>query len=67
MSQTNKPDNVLRQVAVQIEQISNNREQSNVAASTAMLAGLVLIDTPPTEVRRILSSASALTPTESPP
>lgn len=42
LSQTNKPDNVLRQVAGQIEQISDNRQQSNVAASTAMLAGLVL-------------------------
>ena len=42
LSQTNKPDNVLRQVAVQIERISDHRSQSNVAASTAMLAGLVL-------------------------
>ena len=42
LTQTNNADNVLRQVARQIETISDNREQSNVAGSTAILAGLVL-------------------------
>lgn len=35
-------ENLLRQIAEEIEQISNSREQSNVAASTAILEGLVL-------------------------
>ncbi|NCS80040.1 MAG: DUF4351 domain-containing protein, partial [Microcystis aeruginosa K13-07] len=33
---------LLRQIAQEIEQISDSREQSNLAASTAILAGLVL-------------------------
>ncbi len=42
LSQTENRENLLRQIGQQIEQISNRREQSNVSASTAILAGLVL-------------------------
>ncbi|MBZ8182964.1 Rpn family recombination-promoting nuclease/putative transposase [Oscillatoria salina] len=42
LSQTNNPNNTLRQVAGEIEKISDNRQQSNVSASVALLAGLVL-------------------------
>ncbi|MGF1674701.1 MAG: Rpn family recombination-promoting nuclease/putative transposase [Rivularia sp. (in: cyanobacteria)] len=42
LSNTPNPENVLNQVAKQINGISDNRTQSNVAASTAILAGLVL-------------------------
>ena len=42
LSQAENRVNLLRQIAQRIEQISARREQSNVAASTAILAGLVL-------------------------
>lgn len=42
LSQTENRENLLRQIGQQIEQIGNRREQSNVSASTAILAGLVL-------------------------
>ncbi len=42
LSQTEDHSRTLREVAQRIEQIENRREQSNVAASTAILAGLVL-------------------------
>ncbi|MCJ8281784.1 MAG: Rpn family recombination-promoting nuclease/putative transposase [Rivularia sp. ALOHA_DT_140] len=42
LSSTPNPENVLNQVAAQINEISDNRTQSNVAASTAILASLVL-------------------------
>ncbi|MEC4892252.1 MAG: DUF4351 domain-containing protein [Oscillatoria sp. PMC 1051.18] len=42
LSQTNNPNNTLRQVAGEIEKISDRRQQSNVSASVALLAGLVL-------------------------
>ena len=42
LSSTPNPENLLNQVAAQINEISDNRTQSNVAASTAILAGLVL-------------------------
>ncbi|MDJ0577784.1 MAG: DUF4351 domain-containing protein [Xenococcaceae cyanobacterium MO_234.B1] len=42
MSQTEDRSRTLREVAQRIEQIENRREQSNLAASTAILAGLVL-------------------------
>jgi predicted transposase/invertase (TIGR01784 family) len=42
LTQTENRENLLRQIGQQIEQIGNRREQSNVAASTAILAGLVL-------------------------
>ncbi|ACB52801.1 unknown [Crocosphaera subtropica ATCC 51142] len=42
LAQTQDQENLLRQIAQEIEQISDSREQSNVAASTAILAGLVL-------------------------
>ncbi len=42
LSQTEDQGRTLREVAQRIEQIENRREQSNLAASTAILAGLVL-------------------------
>ncbi len=42
LSQTEDRSRTLREVAQRIEQIENRREQSNLAASTAILAGLVL-------------------------
>ncbi len=42
LSQTDNSTQVLRQVAQEIDKISDPRVQSNVAASTAVLAGLVL-------------------------
>ena len=42
LAQAEKQENLLRQIAQEIEQISDSREQSNLAASTAILAGLVL-------------------------
>ncbi|MBW4506871.1 MAG: Rpn family recombination-promoting nuclease/putative transposase [Scytonematopsis contorta HA4267-MV1] len=42
LSQTDNRAQVLQQVAIEIEQIADQRQQSNVAASTAILAGLVL-------------------------
>jgi predicted transposase YdaD len=42
LAQAEEQENLLRQIAQKIEQISDSREQSNLAASTASLAGLVL-------------------------
>ena len=42
LGQAEEQENLLRQIAQKIEQISDSREQSNLAASTAILAGLVL-------------------------
>lgn len=42
LSQTNDQTQVLRQVAQMIDQLPNPRVKSNVSASTAILAGLVL-------------------------
>jgi len=42
LSQTNNPEETLRQVAQQIEQISDKQIQSNVAASTAIISGIAL-------------------------
>jgi predicted transposase/invertase (TIGR01784 family) len=42
LSQTEQPAEVLREVARQVETISDKRLQSNVAAATAVLAGLSL-------------------------
>jgi len=42
LSQTDNPEETLRQVAKQIEQISDKQLQSNVAASTAIISGIAL-------------------------
>jgi predicted transposase/invertase (TIGR01784 family) len=42
LSQTNNPEETLRQVAQQIENIADKRVQSNVAASTAIISGIAL-------------------------
>lgn len=42
LSQSENRENILRQISQQIEEISDRREKSNLAASTAILAGLVL-------------------------
>lgn len=42
LSQTNNPEETLRQVAKQIEQITDKQIQSNVAASTAIISGIAL-------------------------
>jgi len=42
LSQTDNPEETLRQVAKQIEQISDKQVQSNVAASTAIISGIAL-------------------------
>jgi predicted transposase/invertase (TIGR01784 family) len=53
LSNTPNPEQILNQVASEINEISDNRTQSNVAASTAILAGLVLNKD---LIRRILRS-----------
>ena len=42
LSQTNNPEETLRQVAKQIEQITDKQIQSNIAASTAIISGIAL-------------------------
>ena len=42
LSQTNNPEETLRQVAKQIEEITDKQVQSNVAASTAIISGIAL-------------------------
>ncbi len=42
LSQSENRENILRQISQKIEDIPDRREKSNVAASTAILAGLVL-------------------------
>jgi predicted transposase YdaD len=42
LSQTNNPEETLRQVARQIENITDKQIQSNVAASTAIISGIAL-------------------------
>ncbi len=42
LSQTDNPVKILEQVALKIEDIEDNQEKSNIAATTAILAGLVL-------------------------
>ena len=42
LSQTDNPEETLRQVAKQIEQITDKQVQSNVAASTAIISGIAL-------------------------
>ena len=42
LSQTRNPENTLRQVAQQIENIADKQVQSNVAASTAIISGIAL-------------------------
>jgi len=42
LSQTDNPEETLRQVAKQIENITDKRVQSNVAASTAIISGIAL-------------------------
>ncbi|MFM7601465.1 MAG: Rpn family recombination-promoting nuclease/putative transposase, partial [Pseudanabaena sp.] len=42
LSQTNAPEETLRQVARQIENIADQQLQSNVAASTAIMSGIAL-------------------------
>ncbi|MCA6604686.1 MAG: Rpn family recombination-promoting nuclease/putative transposase [Pseudanabaena sp. M090S1SP1A06QC] len=42
LSQTNNPEETLRQVAKQIEQITDNQLRVNVAASTAIISGIAL-------------------------
>ncbi|MFM7603244.1 MAG: Rpn family recombination-promoting nuclease/putative transposase, partial [Pseudanabaena sp.] len=42
LSQTDNPEETLRQVAQQIEQITDKQVQSNVAASTAIISGIAL-------------------------
>ena len=42
LSQTTAPEETLRQVARQIEQITDKQLQSNVAASTAIISGIAL-------------------------
>jgi predicted transposase/invertase (TIGR01784 family) len=42
LSQTNAPEETLRQVARQIENITDKQLQSNVAASTAIISGIAL-------------------------
>ena len=42
LSQTNDAEETLRQVAKQIEQITDKQVQSNVAASTAIISGIAL-------------------------
>ena len=42
LSQTNAPEEILRQVAKQIENIADKQLQSNVAASTAIISGIAL-------------------------
>jgi len=42
LSQTNDPEETLRQVARQIDNIADKRVQSNLAASTAIISGIAL-------------------------
>ena len=42
LSQTNNPEETLRQVARKIENIADKQVQSNVAASTAIISGIAL-------------------------
>ena len=42
LGQSKNRENILRQISQQIEDISDRREKSNLAASTSILAGLVL-------------------------
>jgi predicted transposase/invertase (TIGR01784 family) len=42
LSQTDNPEETLRQVARQIENINDQQVQSNVAASTAIISGIAL-------------------------
>nr|WP_231662380.1 hypothetical protein [Pseudanabaena sp. 'Roaring Creek'] len=42
LSNTNNPEETLRQVAQQIENITDKTTQSNVAASTAIISGIAL-------------------------
>jgi predicted transposase/invertase (TIGR01784 family) len=42
LSKTNNPQDVLEQVARRIDKIADRGQQSNIAASTAIIAGLVL-------------------------
>jgi predicted transposase/invertase (TIGR01784 family) len=42
LSQTHNPEDTLRQVAKQIENIADKQVQSNVAASTAIISGIAL-------------------------
>jgi len=42
LSQTNNPEDTLRQVSKQIENIADKQVQSNVAASTAIISGIAL-------------------------
>jgi predicted transposase/invertase (TIGR01784 family) len=42
LSKTNNPQDVLEQVAKKIDKITDRGQQSNIAASTAIIAGLVL-------------------------
>ena len=42
LSKTNNPQDVLEQVAKRIDKIADRGQQSNIAASTAIIAGLVL-------------------------
>ena len=42
LSKTSNPEETLRQVAKQIENITDKRVQSNVAASTAIISGITL-------------------------
>jgi predicted transposase/invertase (TIGR01784 family) len=42
LSQTDNPEETLRHVAQQIEQITDKQVQSNVAASTAIISGIAL-------------------------
>lgn len=42
LSQTNNPEETLRQVAKQIDNIADKQIQSNVAASTAIISGIAL-------------------------
>jgi predicted transposase/invertase (TIGR01784 family) len=42
LSQSENRENILKQISTQIENITDRREKSNLAASTSILAGLVL-------------------------
>ncbi len=42
LSQAENRENLLSQIAQEIDKINNNTDKSNLAASTAILAGLVL-------------------------
>ncbi|WP_107670411.1 Rpn family recombination-promoting nuclease/putative transposase [Cyanothece sp. BG0011] len=42
LSQSENRESILRQISEQIDEVSDRREKSNIAASTSILAGLVL-------------------------